>query len=63
MDCFKRLKLRCQYEKVEVATEGIKVPLRQYISFHLVGGQDNGGEWMALVDREGSLCHVYNFDG
>jgi hypothetical protein len=60
VDCFKRLKLRCQYEKVEVATEGIKVPLKQYICFHLGGVQDQ--EWMTLVDRNGSQCDIYNFE-
>jgi len=62
IDCFKRLKLRCQYEKVEVSTEGIKVPLQQYICFHLGGSQNSQGEWMSLVERNGSVCHVFSFE-
>jgi hypothetical protein len=51
MDTFKKLKLKCQYEKVEVSTEGCKFPLKRYISFHLGGSKEgNGREWMSMVD-------------
>lgn len=50
MDSFKRLKLKCQYEKVEVSTEGLKFPLKKYLSFQVGGGQAKTGEWMCLID-------------
>ena len=43
MDCFKHLKLKCQYEKVEISTEGLKFPLKKYISYHLCGGKEGKG--------------------
>jgi hypothetical protein len=63
MDCFKLLKLRCQYEKVEVSTEGLKFPLKRYISFQLGGARGpHNREWLSLVDENGALFHIYNFE-
>lgn len=61
MDSFKKLKVKSQYEKVEVFTETIKVPLQRYLSFQL-GGDKNEGEWMSLVDHSGSLCYLLQFE-
>lgn len=63
MDSFKQLKLRCQYEKVEVSTEGLKFPLKRYVSMQLGGGKESRSrEWMSLVDEGGSLLYLYNFE-
>lgn len=61
MDIFKRLKIKCQYDKVEVFTEGIKLPLKRYISFQM-GGSKEGREWMTLVDEQGTLAYLYLFE-
>ena len=48
---FKTLKLKCQYEKVEVSTEGFKFKLGRYESYNM-GGSKNGKEkeWLSWVD-------------
>ena len=52
IDSFKRLKIRCQYEKVEINTEGFKFPLKRYLSYHLGGSKDAAicAEWMSFVE-------------
>lgn len=51
MDGFKKLKVKCEAEKVEVSTEGFKFPLTRFVSYHL-GGSKQGicKEWMSFVE-------------
>lgn len=65
MDAFKRLKIRCQYQKVDVTTEGFKfIPLRRYISYW-IGGEcknEQNREWISVVEEDGKTAHVLNIE-
>jgi hypothetical protein len=63
MDTFKKLKIKCQYEKVEVSTEGFKFPLKRFTSYHLGGSKEGiAREWMSFVEENGCVFHIYDFD-
>lgn len=62
IDSFKKMKIRCQYEKVDVSTEGMKFPLGRYRSYHIGGGKANNEEWMSALEENGKVVHFYYFE-
>ena len=56
--CFKFLKSACSYEKVEITTESVKLPVSAYTGDFRIGGEE-GNEWISAVDRRGSIWTLY----
>ena len=49
--CFKLLKLKCSYEKVELGTESVRLPVSNYRDeFEL--GEDEGYAWILAIERK-----------
>lgn len=55
--CFKYIKVNCSYQKVEMATESLKMPVVKYQPQFRIGGKQ-GNEWLTAVD--GANC-IYSF--
>lgn len=61
IDSFKKLKVRCQYEKIEVSTEGLKFPMQRYRDSTLGGGRSSQ-EWMCALEEGGRKAHLLTFE-
>lgn len=55
--CFKFIKVNCSYEKVEVTTESVKLPVGPYQHEFRMGG-DEGSEWISAIDQKGSIWSI-----
>lgn len=56
--CFKYVKVNCSYEKVEIATESVKLPVAKYLPYFRIGGK-LGSEWLTAIDAKNSIFCYY----
>jgi hypothetical protein len=56
--CLKYLKVNCSYEKVEIFTESVKMPVAQYSHQFRMGGRE-GHEWLSAVDYQNVIHWMY----
>jgi hypothetical protein len=55
--CLKFIKASCSYEKVEIFTESVKLPVGQYFQFRM-GGRE-GSEWVSAIDVHNVVHWMY----